>query len=179
MTKKAVRALAAERNVPVSDKPDSQDFYGGEYAELLGVGNRQGKIVDTRGTILGAHDGYWRFTPGQRKGLGVAFTEPLYVLRIEPEANRIVVGTKEEELSRGCVASSWVAGCGTPTAGLECLGRVRSAQPLRPMRVAAVEGGVVTIEFAEQIQGVAPGQSLVLYKGDAVLGGGVIQERLQ
>ena len=178
MTKKETRELAAEWNVSVMNKPDSQDFYGGDYAELLGVGGRIGEIVDTRGRVLGTHDGYWRFTPGQRKGLGVAFSEPLYVIRIEPGENRVVVGTREEELSRGCVVADWVEGGGVLAPGLECMGRIRSAQPLRKMRVVAVDGGTATVEFAERVQGVAPGQSLVLYDGDMVTGGGVIRERL-
>ncbi len=178
MTKRETRALAAARGVPVSEKPDSQDFYGGDYAELLGAPGGRGDIVDVSGRVLGEHDGYFRFTPGQRKGLGVAFSEPLYVLRTEPERNRVVVGTKAEELSRACVVADWVAGAAALFPGLEALGRIRSAQPLRPMRVAAVHaGGEALVEFAAPAQGVAPGQSLVLYDGDTVLGGGVIRGR--
>ncbi len=177
MTKKQTRELAAARGVPVAAKPDSQDFYGGDYAELLGVAEREGEIVTARGEALGTHAGYWRFTPGQRKGLGVAYREPLYVLRVDPEANRVIVGTREEELSRGCVVADWVEGAEAVAPGRECLGKVRSAQPLRAMRVAAVDAGRITVAFAERVQGVAPGQSLVLYDEDTVIGGGVIQER--
>ena len=177
-TKTVIRGMAKERGVPVFDKPDSQDFYGGDYAELLGVAEAEGEIVDTRGKVLGKHPGYWRFTPGQRKGLGIAFSEPLYVIRIEPERNCVVVGTRDEELSRGCIADNLVFPDGLPEAGASFLGRIRSAQPLRPMRVVRAEGDEIAVEFDERLQGVAPGQALVLYTGDMVVGGGVIKAAL-
>lgn len=178
MLKKDIRLEAERRGVPVFDKPDSQDFYAGDYAELLGVGDSEGDIVDTEGRVLGRHKGYWRFTPGQRKGLGVAYTEPLYVLRTEPGENRVVVGTREQQMWAGCLVDQLVFSWRQPHEG-ECFqGKLRSAQPLREMAVAEMRDGTMRVDFAQPIQGVAPGQSLVLYDGDAVVGGGIIREAL-
>ncbi len=183
-TKADVRREAARRGVPVSGKPDSQDFYAGDYAELLGAPDSAGEIVDMRGTVLGTHRGYWRFTPGQRKGLGVAHSEPLYVIRLEPAANRVVVGTWEDGMSVGCCADQLVFSFRRPEAGERIRGKVRSAQPLMEMTVSEAADGsgeVMRIDFARPVQGVAPGQSLVLYEqdGDAVLGGGIIREAIR
>lgn len=176
MRKADVRREAEARGVSVFDKPDSQDFYDGDYAELLGVADAEGDIVDAGGKVLGRHKGYWRFTPGQRRGLGVAHREPLYVMRVEPTENRVVVGTKEEGLRRGCVADQLMFSWREPVVGERVTGKLRSAQPLREMVVRELADGCMRVEFAEAQQGVAPGQSLVLYEGDVVLGGGIIRE---
>lgn len=178
--KSQVRAMAAERGLPVFDKPDSQDFYAGDYADLLEAAEREGEIVDTRGKVLGTHRGYWNFTPGQRKGLGIAFTEPLYVIRVIPESNEVVVGTKTEQLRDGCIIDDLHFNPSPPPPGSVFQGRLRSAQPLRKMTVGeAVGDGGLAVHFNEPVHGVAPGQSLVLYDGDMVLGGGVIRESLE
>lgn len=177
MRKDEVRALARERGLAVHDKPDSQDFYAGDYADLLGVAETPGNIVDVRGKVLGTHRGYWRFTPGQRRGLGVAFTEPLYVIAVRPERNEVVAGTGAERMRRGCVIGDTLFNPEPPPAGARLRGRLRSAQPFRGMRIgeAPPDGGMLVL-FDEPVSGVAPGQSLVLYDGDRVVGGGVIQK---
>ncbi len=172
--KNEVRELAREWGVPVHDKADSQDFFAGEYARLLDQPDREGEIVDSLGKVLGRHNGFWHFTIGQRKGLCVPYREALYVIRLDAENNRVVVGTREDQLSGGCVVGELCFPAGVPRAGTACLGKVRSAQPLRAMRVGEEHNGELAVEFAEPIQGVAPGQSLVLYDGEAVLGGGII-----
>lgn len=175
--KRDVRKMAEQRGLPIHDKPDSQDFFGGDYAGLLGAGEREGDIVDLSGRVLGRHGGYWHFTPGQRKGLRVAFSEPLYVIRTEPEHNRVVVGARDEELRRGCVADDAHFILERPRPGALVHGRLRSAQPLREMTVGAERpDGALEVRFAQPQQGVAPGQSLVLYDGDLVIGGGTIRE---
>ncbi|MCD8349540.1 MAG: tRNA 2-thiouridine(34) synthase MnmA [Planctomycetaceae bacterium] len=175
MDKKAVREIARERGLENFDKPDSQDFSGGDYAELLCQGEAKGDIVLTDGRVLGHHQGFWNFTPGQRKGLGVAYTEPLYVVRLEPVANRVVVGTWAEALAHGCVIRETVWSGNPPEVGREVMGRVRSAQAIRPMTVVSSSDGNLEVHFADPIHGVAPGQSLVLYDGEIVLGGGIIE----
>lgn len=179
MTKKAVRALAAERGLAVHDKPDSQDFQDGGYAGLMRRDPLEGDIVDLDGKTLGRHQGYWNFTPGQRKGLGVAFREPLYVVMVEPERNRVLVGTKAEALSGGCRVADTHFLLPEPAEGARLRGRLRSSQPLRGMTVGKTDAdnGLI-IRFDEPLQGVAPGQSLVLYDGDDVVGGGIIEARL-
>lgn len=179
MSKRAVRALAAERKLAIHDKPDSQDFQDGGYAGLMRREALEGDIVDLRGKRLGRHQGYWNFTPGQRKGLGVAFREPLYVVAIDPECNRVVAGTKTEALADGCRVADLHFILPEPGPGTVLGGRLRSSQPLRAMTVGEKDGdGRLAIHFAEPLQGVAPGQSLVLYDGDDVVGGGVIETRL-
>ena len=174
MTKREIRAGALARSIPVHDKPDSQDFYAGDYAELLGREAAEGEIVRLDGSVVGRHDGYWHFTPGQRKGLGVAFREPLYVVRVEPEANRVVVGTKEEQLRRSCRIGDLCFAGSIPDHGTILQGKLRSAQPLKTMSIGERSGETLEILFGEPHHGVAPGQSLVLYDGEMVVGGGVI-----
>ena len=79
-TKDKIREIARENHLEAADKPDSQDFYGGDYNELLGVKEKVGNIVDTNGKVLGQHKGIWNYTIGQRKGIGISAPEPLYVL---------------------------------------------------------------------------------------------------
>lgn len=176
--KTEVRAMAQERGVPVHDKPDSQDFYAGDYADILGLETLKGDIVDIEGKVLGSHNGYWHFTPGQRKGLGVAHKEALYVLHVEPAANRVVVGTQAQQLRAGCVIEAPYFPGGNPPQGTTLKGRLRSSQPLREMIVGENSGDGMTILFNAPIHGVAPGQSLVLYDGEEVVGGGIIQKAL-
>lgn len=181
LEKRAVREIARERGLEVSNKPDSQDFYQGDYAELLGCREAEGEIVNLAGEALGRHKGYWRFTPGQRRGLQVAYREPLYVVRTEPAANRVVVGTWQEALGAGCVVGDAIfgglvsSGSLASLVGREFMGRLRSAQPLRAMTVVRTADSEFEVRFAEPVQGVAPGQSLVLYDGERVVGGGVIR----
>ena len=179
MLKKDLRLEAERRGVPVFDKPDSQDFYAGDYAELLGVRDSEGDIVDEDGRVLGRHRGYWHFTPGQRKGLGVAYREPLYVLRTDPAANRVVVGTRDRQMWTGCLVDQLAFSWRRPIAGERFPGKLRSAQPLKDMIVAEIRDDAMRVAFDQPIQGVAPGQSLVLYDGDAVVGGGIIREALR
>ncbi|MDR2428877.1 MAG: tRNA 2-thiouridine(34) synthase MnmA, partial [Candidatus Margulisbacteria bacterium] len=106
LTKDEVRKIARENNLPVSAKPDSQDFYSGDYSDLIGAPDKAGNIVDASGKIWGTHNGYWHFTIGQRKGLGVAAERPLYVLDIDAANNEVIVGYEEETLCRGLLADN-------------------------------------------------------------------------
>lgn len=83
----------------VADKPDSQDFYEGDYKELLGVDPKPGNIVDTDGKVLGEHQGIWNYTIGQRKGLGISSSEALYVIELRKDTNEVVVGFKDKTFS--------------------------------------------------------------------------------
>lgn len=185
-TKVAVRQMAAERGLPVAAKPDSQELCfvgGGDYREFLRryapESLRPGEIVDLEGRVLGRHQGVALYTVGQRRGLGVAGRdgEPLYVLRLEPETNRVVVGTREQvgsvELRAGRV--NWVAWPGPPAGERAVTARVRSHAPEAPAVVAG-EGEGVRTRFLDPQPGVAPGQSVVWYDGDRVAGGGIIEE---
>ena len=168
--KSEVRELAARFGLEVKDKPDSQDFYSGDHTELLNAPPRQGNIVDAAGNVLGTHEGFWHYTIGQRKGLGIAAKHPLYVLELDPCRNEVVVGGADEAFSRELTLDecSWTAG-EAPRG--EVLVKVRSAaEP----QTAFFENNV--LRFPEGVFAAAPGQSAVLYRGDETLGGGIIRK---
>ena len=164
-----VRAMAEKFGLPMKDKPDSQDFYSGDHAELLKTAERIGNIVDTAGNVLGPHRGFWNYTIGQRRGLGVASSHPLYVIDINACRNEVVVGPVEETLRHELVLTDcrWVAE--TPSGNVEA--KIRSASTLRP---AIYSDGLLT--FPDGVTAAARGQSAVLYRDDEVLGGGIIAE---
>lgn len=177
MTKDDVRALAALRGLPAADAVESQDvcFVGvGGYAPFLerqGLVPEQGEIVDTAGTVLGAHDGHWRYTVGQRKGLGVAAAEPLYVVGTDAASNRVVVGTRDQLAAR-VIAVEDVVAHDVPDRTLDV--RIRHhGQPFRGRIVLTGDGrGEVVLE--EAAEAVAPGQTAALYDGDRLVAAGRI-----
>jgi tRNA-specific 2-thiouridylase len=175
MTKEEVKAIAAELKLPASGKEESQDFYSGDYKDLLDVKETPGDIVDSGGKVLGHHQGIWNYTIGQRKGLGVAFSEPLYVIALDKNKNQVVVGTRAEACRSVFYVNdlNWVAitGLGGPR---ECLAKIRSAQRETEAMIEPVEPGTVKVTFHQPNDGISPGQSAVFYDGDIVLGGGVI-----
>ncbi len=180
LTKDEVRRRAAAYGLAVHDRPDSQDFYGGDYVELLGAADREGAIVDTAGRVLGRHQGFWRYTPGQRRGLGVAGGVPLYVLRVIPERNEVVVGAAEENASSGCLLDDLSFLAPEPAPGTNLRARLRSSQPLQDVTAAGRDGsGRLRVNFWKKLSGLAPGQSLVLYQDDVVVGGGIILEGVE
>ena len=178
MTKGEVRALAREHGLEAADKPDSQDFYSGDPDELIGEPDRPGNIVDSTGKVLGRHAGYWKYTIGQRKGLGISHPEPLYVLEISACRNEVVVGTAEQTVCHTLIADAcnWVS-IEAPQAPLDVQMKVRSAGALHDgVRLHPLDGDRCEARFEGGIAGVAPGQSAVFYQGDVVLGGGIIRE---
>ncbi|MBQ6103491.1 MAG: tRNA 2-thiouridine(34) synthase MnmA, partial [Kiritimatiellae bacterium] len=181
MRKAEVRAFARARGLDaVAAKPDSQDFYSGDTAELIGAEDRPGDIVDESGRVLGRHTGHWKVTVGQRKGVGLSGTgEPLYVVAVDACHNRIVVGPKSATVVRELVTESvnWVSvPQPEPGAVFVCSIKIRSTgEPVPDVRATVLPGGSFRAEFPAGIAGVAPGQSAVLYDGDAVLGGGFIR----
>jgi tRNA-specific 2-thiouridylase len=184
-TKDETRRLAQRFGLAVADKPDSQDICfvpQGSYArlveELRPEAGKSGAIVDTRGRVLGHHRGIARFTVGQRRGLGIAAAEPLYVLRLDPEDRRVVVGPRaalcETRLFLG--EMNWLGP--RPVAGMAVMAKLRSTQP--PVSARIYFG--FNSEDAELVLdapagAVAPGQAAVLYDGERVLGGGWIRRR--
>ena len=175
-SKTETRRLAAERGLVVHDRPDSQDFYGGEYADLLEMPCREGNIVDSSGKVLGRHKGFWHYTPGQRRGLGVPAAHPLYVLKILPACNEVVVGPAEENLFEGCLIENVNFLLPSPEDGSRLLAKMRSFQKPHPVLInRGSEEDTMRITFEKPMSGLAPGQSLVLYKDDIVVGGGIIR----
>ena len=185
LTKAETRAIAAELGLEVADKPDSQDICfvpDGDYASLIRKlrpqGVEPGDIVDLAGRVLGRHEGIIHYTIGQRRGLGIAGGEPLYVVKIDAAARRVVVGPRDA-LRREDIRVSglnWLGEALTP-APRQVHAKIRSARPPVPADIRLDgQGPVVTIRGGEY--GVSPGQACVLYEGEGpgqrVLGGGFI-----
>lgn len=173
MTKVEVRALAAEKGLSTADRLDSQDFYSGDKNELIGEADRVGDIVDLSGKVLGRHTGFWRYTVGQRKGIGVYGPEPHYVVRLDSCRNQIVVGSRQEAFKTEFKVEDlkWMS---TPPTDREIRCRVKIRSTGVPLGPVVLENGVCRAE-GEGLFGVAPGQSAVFYdERDRILCGGVI-----
>ena len=181
LAKPQVRDLARELGLPVSDKPDSQEicFVPDDYASFLERRDpgrfAAGAIEDESGRVLGTHEGHQRFTVGQRKGLRVPATIPLYVLRKDPARNAIVVGPRAS-LEVAAVEAAEVTWYGPPPSGeIACSAQVRAHGAPIPAR-ARLADGVLRVAFERPEAGVAPGQAVVCYDGEQrILGGGWIR----
>ncbi|MGF1658007.1 MAG: tRNA 2-thiouridine(34) synthase MnmA [Rubrimonas sp.] len=186
--KAATRALAAELGLPVADKPDSQDIcfaptgdYASVIAKLRPGAVEPGEIVDEAGRVLGRHAGIIHYTVGQRRGLGLSGGAPLFVVRLEAEARRVVVGPREALRTRRIALRevNWL-GDGdfgaAPSGGWDAEVRVRSTRPPAPARILPTGPASAEVVLADGEEGVAPGQACVFYapEGDRVLGGGWI-----
>jgi len=180
LTKKEVREIAGKIDIPLSEKEESQDFYSGDYKELLDVSDQPGDIVNRQGTILGKHSGIWNYTIGQRKGLGIAYSEPLYVIELKKDKNQVIVGTRDEVLSTSFIVDelNWIS-IGSLSAPIEVTAKIRSAQKATPALVEPMDGNSVKVVFRQANDGITPGQLAVFYQDDIVVGGGTIQTVLQ
>jgi len=181
MGKEEVRKIASDAGLPVHEKKESQDicFVSDEsYATFMkrnGIREETGRFVDQEGNFLGEHRGIVNYTVGQRKGLGISSREPLYVVSINAERNEVVLGPHTSTFSDGAVVSfpSFVAG--TPPADeFRATARIRYRHPGAPCTVR-VKGDRLYTQFDTPQRSVTPGQALVLYQGDEVLGGGRIE----
>ena len=182
LTKAQVRELAHRAGLPVADKPESMELCfipDGDTKGFLRARAPQafvpGEIVDRTGTVLGTHQGIAAYTVGQRKGLGIAHPKPLYVLQVDPAANRVVVGEEEELAAHFCRVKEihWMA-IATLTKAIEATVKVRYRSDPLPARLVPDADGI-RVEFHQPVQGgVSPGQAAVFYDGAIVLGGGWI-----
>ncbi|HXO00991.1 MAG TPA: tRNA 2-thiouridine(34) synthase MnmA [Stellaceae bacterium] len=185
LAKDKTRALARELDLPVADKPDSQDICfvpQGSYADIVTrlrpEAGEPGEIVDEAGNVLGRHRGIAHFTVGQRKGLGIAAAEPLYVLRLEPARRRVVVGPHSAlaETRARLGEFNWLGDRLAAGEGRAVTAKLRSAQPPVPATLYAdPDSGEAELVLAAPAGAVAPGQAAVLYDGERVLGGGWIR----
>ena len=181
-SKAQVRAMAAERGLASADRPESQDICfvpGGDYRNLLREEQPEslqpGPIVETRGRELGRHAGLPLYTIGQRRGLGIASSEPLYVTQLDTGRNALIVGPKSALERRTLQANSFTFVDGAwPAAPFDCLAQIRSHADPVPARALPQAPGHVEVEFASPQRAVTPGQAVVLYDDDVVLGGGRI-----
>jgi tRNA-specific 2-thiouridylase len=172
--KEATRAEAERAGLAAARKPESQEacfLAGDDYRAFLGrhgLEPREGAIVGEDGSDLGRHDGFWRFTPGQRRGLGLSAGEPLYVLGTQPSTNAVVVGPRES------LARTEVTARGRLYADADRVeAKLRYRSPAVGARVESTAGGFRLV-LDEPAYGVAAGQAAVLYDGDTVVGYGLI-----
>ena len=174
--KAEIREIAQRNDLKVFDKPDSQDFYSGDYNELLEVSPKTGNIVNKEGKILGEHQGIWNYTVGQRKGIGVAHTSPLYVLDLNKEKNEVVVGEIDDTFKNSLLAVdlNWVSVEGLDVE-TKATAKVRSSQTPTEVVIKSHAEGVL-VEFENLQNALTRGQSIVFYQDDVLLGGGIIDE---
>lgn len=174
-TKSEVRKIAADFGLEVHDKPESQDFIAGGYRSLVGV-SQPGPILDRQGNTLGEHKGISHYTIGQRKGLGISTPEPSYVIDIDPEKNAIIIGSKEDLYQDQLIASglNWIA-IEKLTEPIEVKARIRYRHPEAEAKVTPLDGDKVYVKFNQPQPAITPGQAVVFYQGDTVVGGGTIE----
>ena len=186
-SKEQIRRFAAELGLQVADKPDSQDICfvpDGDYASFIekttGKKIPEGNFVTPEGKILGRHRGIIHYTVGQRKGLGLALGYPAFVLEIRPETNEVVIGTYEESLTRVLKADQLnfmaVSDLKEPR---RVFAKIRYNHKGAWCTVEKTGEDEITCVFEEPIRAVTPGQAVVLYDGEYVLGGGTIQRQFQ
>jgi len=178
-----VRKRAAELSLPTANRRDSQEICfipDNNYRSFIAkhVPLQLGDIVDTEGKVLGKHDGLAQYTVGQRQGLGLTSNKRLYVLKLDTTGNRLVVGAEDQLLSNALSASklSWVSG----EAPLEPISVTAKVRYKSPEAVAKLDlnDGMARVQFHQPQRAIAPGQAVVFYQGDAVLGGGIIENRV-
>lgn len=185
-SKEMVRQIADELGFVVADKPDSQEIcfvtdnnYAGFISSRLKEPMQPGYFVDTEGNILGMHKGIYNYTIGQRKGLGISFGKPMYVVKIDVENNRVVLGESGEEYSEGLIASdlNWIA-FEKLEGPRKAMAKIRYSAKESEALISPLDDDKVKVEFAYPQRAVTPGQSVVFYEGDIVLGGGTIEEQI-
>ena len=180
--KERIRQLAAEAGLPVADKPDSQEICfipDGDYRKFVGERStpRPGPMVHTDGTVLGSHPGVQFFTVGQRRGLGLPGNTglPMYVVKIDAEANQVTIGREEELYRTELWASRMSFLSGQPPDGpLEVTAKIRYKASESPATLLA-RGEWAEVRFREPQRAVTPGQAVVFYKGDELVAGGIIE----
>ncbi len=189
MTKDQTRALAEEHRLPNAKKHESQDICfvpTGKYTDFIeeytGKTYPEGDFVDIRtGDVLGTHKGIIRYTVGQRRGLGLALPQSMYVTKVAPEENTVYLGLNEDLFSRELIADdvNWIAYPGFESesdAPLSVTAKVRYNQKDSPATVYPAEGGRIRVVFDEPQRAITRGQAVVLYDGETVVGGGTIDE---
>jgi tRNA-specific 2-thiouridylase len=190
LDKEQVRQMAHKHKLPVAEKAESQEICfvpDGDYAafverhhdEIVGISRPKpfpsGEIVDAEGRHLGVHSGIHRYTIGQRRGLGIAHTAPLYVLEIRPEDNTVVVGERSRLSKRQCrvIRPNWVS-IPKLIEPLRVRAQIRSRHKAAPSAITPMEDGNVEVLFDSPQPAISPGQACVFYQGESVLGGGWI-----
>lgn len=181
LTKNEVRSLAAQINLPVAEKQESQDICfipENSYRDFLqsyyNLKPKTGVIVDTEGNILGQHQGFYHYTVGQRRGLNLSQPTPVYVLKLEPEQNRVVVGSREKLLQKQFEVTDFNFIAGKPPTEFKAQVMLRYNAPLYPAKVSLVSTNKAVVSLEHPAGPISPGQSAAFYDGEMLLGGGLI-----
>jgi tRNA-specific 2-thiouridylase len=188
LTKEEVRDLARRVNLPVAEKPESMELCfvpTGNYVQFIhayskergiSLQNGEGEIVNEAGDVIGRHNGVHGFTIGQRKGLGFAAGKPLYVLSIDPQKNRVVVGEDDVLRKTNCEIEevNWVS-VEKPQASLRVFAKIRHKHEPAPATIEPLDSSRARVTFDAPQRAITPGQAAVFYDGDRVLGGGWIR----
>ena len=176
-TKGEVRQIAKEFGLEVSDKKDSQDFYAGDIGDIIDAPDKEGHFINSEGKILGTHKGFWHYTIGQRKGLGVSADRPLYVIELKKDTNEVVLGYEEEGYRQSLIANDlrWLSVDQIKEKTMVYL-RLRSSQTPFEADFEPLEDAKARLVFSCPQKAVAKGQSAVFYDENGfVLGGGIIE----
>jgi tRNA-specific 2-thiouridylase len=178
MSKIEVRKAAKSIGLQTHDIPDSQDFYSGDYSELVSTVPLPGDILDTAGNVLGKHKGAWRFTIGQRRHLGIS-TRHLFVKKIDATRNAVIVGKREEIFCSELVAGNLNLIAIEEIDDSMAVGiKFRHSPKEVPGTISPIPGGKVHVKFKEPQWGLPPGQVVAFYDDDTVIGGGIIEKIL-
>ena len=181
-TKEQTRKIAAQFNLSTAEKPESQDLClveaHGNMQTFLDrfINQKEGDIVDMSGNVLGKHTGIHHYTIGQRKGLGIAAPNPLYVVKLDAVMNRVIVGDRHAGGRLDCTVSrmNWVS-IAQPTSPIRAEVKIRYRSKPVLAQIIPLENSRIKIVFEEHQFGVTPGQAAVLYSGEMLLGGGIIE----
>jgi tRNA-specific 2-thiouridylase len=173
--KEEVKKMSFNFRFDVNDKPESQDFIAGGYSSLMKAPVQSGPILDRQGNVLGQHRGIPFYTIGQRRGLGISAKEPLYVADIDPEKEAIVVGGKEELSGDELIASglNWIAE--RPTQPIKAKTKIRYLHRESEAMIVPLDENKAYVKFQEPQVAITPGQAVVFYDGEVVIGGGTIE----
>ncbi len=176
-TKQEVRRIASGLGLVVDGKAESQDFISGGYSFLVAGSAQPGPVLDREGRLLGQHRGVAYHTIGQRRGLRIAAGEPLYVVDIDAGKNAVIVGGREELFADGLTASdvNWIAT--RPSGPVRAKARIRYRHREAEATITPLDKGRVNVRFDEPQMAITPGQAVVFYDGDIVLGGATIEGR--
>lgn len=181
--KTETRKVANEYELPVANKPDSEDIcflpnhnYQALVERELSIPVKSGNIVHENGQVLGRHNGLFNYTIGQRKGLGIAYQTPLYVVRLDSDRNEVVVGDNDSLFTSRMICKVFNYLYGDFPNELEAEGKIRYAADPAPCKTKILEDGTLEVIFKDPQRAITPGQSVVFYEGTKVLGGGVIDK---
>ncbi len=181
-TKDEIREIAKEIGLSVASKPDSQEIcfiHDNDYGKFLSDNSDKkivpGKFLDTKGNVLGNHKGIVHYTVGQRKGLGIAFGKPMFVVAVNPENNTVVLGDDSEVFSETLTASDLnFISIEKPMDGMRVNAKIRYSAKEAPATINVIDENTIRVVFDTPQRAITPGQSVVFYDGDIVVGGGTI-----